>query len=137
MVLWRPRHVLGWCRAVGPSSRSPISTITTEDVRLGPGLLLLQSRSACFDESTLDVACNVGREDWACVQGAWGRLLPCVEHLIQLPPSVSINQSINIHKCLVHVPAKEEGVGASDVLNDGIGYIEGWKLLQRWCLHIG
>ena len=104
---------------------------------MGPGLLLLQSRSACFDESTLNVACDVRRKDWARIQGAWGRLLPCVEHLIQLPSGVSIDESINIHECLVHVPAKEEGVGASNVLHDGIGYIEGWKLLGRGSLHSG
>jgi hypothetical protein len=96
---------------------------------LGPGLLLLQSRSSCFNESSFDVAGDIRREDWASVQGAWGRLLPCVEHLIQLPSGISINQSINIHECLVHVPAKKEGVGASNILDDGIGYIEGWKLL--------
>lgn len=96
---------------------------------------MLQGSGAGLDQGTFDVASDVRWEDWAGVKRTGGRLLPGIEHLIQLPSCVAVHQGVDIHKGLVHVATQKQRVGTAHVLGDGIRNIQGGELLLRGCLH--
>lgn len=121
-----------WCRAVGPSSRGSNSA-GTKHIRL-TALLVLENGGACFDQGALDVASDIWREDWARIQRARHGLLPRPEHLIELATCLLVDQGVRIHEGLIHVPSQKERVGGSNILDDGIDYIQSRQLLRRWCL---
>lgn len=131
--------MLGWliashvvCRAAGPPSGSSVCS-TAVDLWLRS--LVLQGSGAGLDQGAFDVASDVRWEDWAGVKRTGGRLLPGIEHLIQLPSRVAVHQGVDIHKGLVHVATQKQRVGTAHVLGDGIRYIQGGELLLRGCLH--
>ncbi len=75
---------------------------------LGPSLLLLRSlRSSAsgFVQRVLNRSYCFNREYRPLVQRSRYRLFPCIQHLLQLPPYVVIEQGICIHKNAVEVSA--------------------------------
>lgn len=111
-------HAMWRCRV--PSSWG--GTAATANIRLAD-FLVLENGGACFNQSVLDVSSDIGGEDRSCIQGAWYRLLPRPEHLIELATCLLVNQGVRVHEGLIHVPPQEESVGGSNVLDDRIDYI--------------
>lgn len=107
--------------------------VATANIRLAD-FLVLKNGGACFDQGVLDVSSDVGGENRARIQGSWHRLLPRPEHLIELATCLLVNQGVRIHEGLIHIPAQEESVRGSNVLDDGIDYIQSRQLLRRRCL---
>lgn len=118
---------------VGPTRRSRNSALAT-DILLGPGLLLLKSSRSRLDQSTLNTAGDFRREYRSGVQRPWHRFFPGLEHLIQLPARLRIDQRVGVHEHLIHVAAQKQSVGGPYILDDRVDYIQGRQLLGWWCL---
>lgn len=88
------------------------------------GLLLLQCGRPGLDECTLDAASDLGGKHGTSVEGTRNRLLPRLQHLIQLASSLRIDQRVRIHEGLIQVPSQEQGVRGTDILDDRVNYIQ-------------
>lgn len=104
--------------------RSP----STKELVLGSEVLLLglESRRPRLDQSILNRSNDIRSEDRSCFYAAWDRLFPCLQHLVHLPSSVIVYRRIRLHKCLIQLPTKEQGVRRADILNNGVENIECW-----------
>lgn len=114
-----------------PAWRSCGSTATADNVLLAPGLLLLESRGSRLDQSAFNVSCNLRSENGPGIQGPRHGFLPSLEHLIQLPAGLRVNQGVGIHEGLIHVAAQEKSVGSAYILDDRVDYIQSGQLLRR------
>jgi hypothetical protein len=84
----------------------------------------LNERSLGLDQCIFNRTCDFGREHRSGVYRSRDRLLPSLQHLIHLPPYTVINQSICLHESRVELPAKEESVWSTNILDDGIEDVE-------------
>lgn len=112
----------------GPIARHSRSRATT--AHLGAHLLLLcvQSRRPRLQKSVLDGPHNIWRKDGCCVDGSRHRLLPRLQHFLELLSSPLIDRGVHIHERLVEVFTKIQRVGRADILDDGVQQIGSWQL---------
>lgn len=114
--------VVGWSRHARWRARA---TAAIENIATASGLFLLQGGCTGLDEGALDIPSDFGREDRARVQRTRDRLLPRLQHLVQLATSLSIDQGVRIHKGLIHVSPQKQRIRGPDILDDGVDYIQG------------
>lgn len=124
------RCILRRCWAVGPARRRSHSA-STQDFGVTSSLLLLEGRGSRLDQGVLNATRDVGGEDGSSVQGARHGLLPGLQHFIQFPAGLRVDQSVCVHEGLIHVLTQEAGVGRAYVLDNGVDYIQRRQLLRR------
>lgn len=83
-------------------------------------LVSLKSLRTGLDQGVFDGPHDIRRKYRSSVDGSGHRLFPCLQHLIHLAPGSVVNQCIGIHEDLVQLPAEEEGIWCSNILDDGI-----------------
>jgi hypothetical protein len=94
--------------SISPSGRrGDDSTIAVQRVILTSRLLLLKSGCPGFDKGILDAAGDFNGKDRSWVQRAWHRLLPSLQHFVELLPSLRVDECVGIHECGVEVAAQE------------------------------
>ena len=100
-------HVLRWRRGVSIDHRSCRYRSSAQQVMLTTLLLLLllQRLGPCLDQSLFNPSGDFCWKDWSNVDGSWNRVLPGLEHFIQLLPNVMIDQGVSLHEGLVQVVA--------------------------------
>lgn len=93
---------------------------STHHVLLSHVLLGLECVGPRLDEGVLNGADNIRRKDRPRVDGARHRLLPCLEHLIHLPPRGHIDGRVGVHEGLIELATKEQRVRSADILDDRV-----------------
>lgn len=110
------------------------NSATVKHLLLAPGLLLLESGGPRLDKRTLDTAGDFRSENGPGVQRPRNGLFPGLQHLIQLPPGLRVDQGVGVHKGLIHVATQEKSVGSAYILDDRVDYIQRRQLLSWGCL---
>jgi hypothetical protein len=82
--------------------------------------LTLQSSSLCFEESILDWAHGIGREDWPWINRSRHTLLPRLQHALHVSPSIAIDECVGVHENAVEVATQVDCVWRADVLDDAV-----------------
>jgi hypothetical protein len=85
---------------------------------------MLQSCCLRLDESILNVASGLWREDWPSLHGLGNGILPRPEQAFHGFSGVRVYHGVGIHKRPVEIPAQIDGVRSADVLDNRVQYIE-------------
>jgi hypothetical protein len=80
----------------------------------------LNKRSFGLDQGILNRPCDIGWEHGSGIHRSRHRLLPGFQHLVHLPSCIVIHQSICLHERRIELPAEEECIWRTDILDDGI-----------------
>jgi hypothetical protein len=112
VMTWR-----GWGISKG-YRRAP----ATEKLLLASHAVLvgLKSCRPGLDQSVLDRTHNIRWKHRPGINRTGHRLLPRLQHLIHLAPGRMVDERVGIHEDLIELPAKEQGVRSSNILDDGV-----------------
>ena len=114
---WRRRGVSELRRGRGPAGRS---------VQAKRGgwprvfLLMLEGGSSRLDQGIVDLPGHLGGKDGLRRSGSGDGLFPGVQHFFEFPSDGLFNNQIGVHKRLVQIPLKVQGVRGSNIFSDGI-----------------
>lgn len=115
------------------SRRSYRATSTQVLLLIIPHLLLLglHSRCSCLDQGVFNWTSDIRWEDRACIHRTRYRLFPSLQHLVHLSPDAIVHQCISFHEGRVKLATEKEGIGGTDIFDDGIEDVECRQLLLR------
>ena len=97
-----------------------------------PDLLLSCTK---LSQCILNVLRHIGLEHRTRVHRLGHRHLPRLQQAFHTLAGALIHDKIRLHEGLVQIPANIDGIWGSDILDNGIEHVEGWKLIFRACLH--
>lgn len=130
-VTW-PTTLSWWCRRF-TIWRCTVWTTAAEQLLLAAHVLVLglQRRGSRLDKSILNWPCSLWAEHRPRVHGSGYWFLPCLEHLVHLPPCAIINGGVCVHESRVEAAAKVDCVGGANVLDNRVEEVEGGQFSLR------
>jgi hypothetical protein len=81
-----------------------------------------------FSQCILDVLCHVGLKHRARVHRLGHRHFPCPQQAFHVLARVLIHDEVCVHEGSVKIATDIDGIRSTDVLDNGIKDIKGWKL---------
>lgn len=94
-------------------------------------LLRLQHSSPCLNEGVFDLPGNLNGKNRPGVNRARHWTPPGFQHLIQFLSRIAIHSTVGVHESGIQPMTKEQRVGGSDILRDGVKNIKCRKLMVR------
>lgn len=99
---------------------------------LWPDLLLGCTK---LSQCVFDVLRHIGLEHWTRIHGLGYRHLPRLQQAFHTLAGALIHDKIGLHEGLVQISADIDSIWGSDILDNGIKHVEGWKLIFGARLH--